>query len=68
MNKDGLTFFRCTLCHCVVSKWDVDAGGCPKCKGVRIMPSDLSWWEKLVQLVKHPKVWEWPADDLHTHD
>ena len=60
----GLTFYRCTLCHGVVSVWDIKKGGCHKCGGVRIMPSALSLWEKLVQIVKHPRVWEWPDGDF----
>ena len=50
------------LCGDVVSVWDIKQGGCQKCGGVRIRPSNLSLWEKLVQLCKHPKVWKW-ADE-----
>ena len=67
MNSEGLGFYRCTLCNGVVSRWDIDAGGCPKCGGRKIMPTDLSLWEKIVQIVKHPKVWNWP-DDLQPDD
>lgn len=55
-----VTFYRCLLCHRVVSQWDIEAHkGCPKCGGVRISPSDLSCWEKFVQIIKHPQVWKW---------
>lgn len=57
----GLPFFRCTLCRGVVSQWDIykDGHNCPKCGGARISPTNLSFWEKLVQIWKHPKVWTW---------
>lgn len=59
-SEKGLLFYRCTLCTKAVSKWDiVKHKGCPKCANPRIKPTNLSLLEKLVQLVKHPKVWEW---------
>ena len=61
----GLEFFRCQLCSTVVSVWNIrDNHGCPKCAGVRIMPTKLSVWENLVQLWKHPDVWNWPDAEL----
>lgn len=57
--KEGLQFYRCELCHGVVSRWDINTGGCQKCAGVRIRPTNLSLLEKLVQIVRHPKVWAW---------
>ena len=57
---DGTLFYRCVLCGSVVSKWDIDEHhGCKKCGNARIRPSDLSPWEKLVQILKHPRVWAW---------
>ena len=56
-----LTFFRCELCHRVVSPWDVQKGGCQVCGNNRIRPSNLSAWEKIVQVWKHPKIWKWGA-------
>jgi hypothetical protein len=58
MEKE-LTFYRCTLCRGVVSKWDINAGGCQHCGGTKISPTNLRWWEKIVQIVKHPAVWRW---------
>lgn len=58
--SEGLLFYRCVLCHSVVSKWDIDEHhGCRKCGSPRIRPSDLSLWEKLVQIVQHPAIWKW---------
>jgi hypothetical protein len=54
-----LVFYRCTLCAHVVSPWDLDKGGCQHCGGVRIKPTNLSLWEKLIQIIKHPRIWEW---------
>lgn len=56
----GLAFYRCVLCGHVVSVWDIKQHyGCPKCKNPRIKPSELSMWEKIVQIFKHPKFWKW---------
>ena len=61
----GMQFYRCILCGHVVSVWDIKAHhGCPKCKNPRIKPSELSFWEKIVELVKHPQFWKWHEDAL----
>jgi len=57
---EGVGFYRCVLCTTVVSPWDIkEKGRCPKCGQVRIRPTNLSLIEKLVQIIKHPKLWEW---------
>ena len=57
---DGVLFYRCELCKTVVSPWDIRQHfSCPKCGQVRVRQTNLSLWEKLVQIAKHPKVWEW---------
>lgn len=54
------SFYRCVLCGTVVSQWDIDEHrGCRKCGNSRIRPSNLSLWEKIVQILKHPKIWTW---------
>jgi hypothetical protein len=58
---EGLEFYRCKVCHGVVSSWDIDAGGCPACGGRRIAPTNLTLREKLVQIWRHPAVWRWRA-------
>lgn len=61
----GLTFYRCQLCAAVVSKWDIESGdGCPKCAGRKLVPSNLSLWEKVVQVWRHPMIWEWGDDPV----
>ena len=58
--SEGLMFYRCTLCTAVVSPWDLKIHqGCPKCRCPRIKPANLSWFEKCVQIGKHPNVWAW---------
>lgn len=53
-------FYRCTLCSGVVSEWDIKKGGeCPRCGNHRVKPSGLTLFEKLVQILKHPRIWEW---------
>ena len=53
-------FYRCVLCTNVVSEWDLKKHqACPKCGNPRIRPSNLSFFEKLVQVIKHPAVWKW---------
>lgn len=58
--KEGTAFYRCVLCNTVVSPWDINAGGCTNCASKKITPANLTLWEKLVQVVRHPKVWIWP--------
>lgn len=59
--SDGTMFYRCLLCTSVISPWDIrERHGCPKCAGTKMRPSNLSLWEKLVQLAKHPAIWKWP--------
>lgn len=59
-STEGLVFYRCVLCTRVVNKWQVESGEGCKCGGMKVKPTNLTWLEKLVQLVKHPKVWQWP--------
>jgi DNA-directed RNA polymerase subunit RPC12/RpoP len=57
---DGLPFYRCILCGGIVSVWDIKKSyGCPKCKGTRVKPTDMSFVEKMIQVIKHPAVWKW---------
>jgi DNA-directed RNA polymerase subunit RPC12/RpoP len=56
----GSPFYRCTMCRSVVSVWDIEQGGCGHCGSKRVLLANLSLWEKLVQIFKHPKVWQWP--------
>ena len=58
--SNGITFYRCVLCGKVVNLWDLYLiGHCPKCACPRVQPTNLSWWEKIVQIGKHPAVWRW---------
>jgi hypothetical protein len=61
MGSEGIPFYRCTLCRGVISLWDVytEPHTCPKCGGARMSPTNLSLWEKIVQVIKHPKLWRW---------
>jgi hypothetical protein len=57
---DGLVFYRCELCRGIISPWDLKKNeGCQKCGQRRVRLSNLTLFEKLVQLCKHPKFWEW---------
>jgi hypothetical protein len=59
-NKDALTFYRCSLCHRVVSLFDLQKyKSCGYCGNPKISPTNLTLWEKFMQICKHPKVWEW---------
>ena len=59
-DESALEFFRCHLCKRVVSLFDLrKEHACPHCGHARISPTNLTFWEKIVQIVKHPKVWEW---------
>lgn len=57
--KGRLVFFRCELCHRVVSEWDIKKGCCQHCSGSRIRPTELTFLEKIVQVIKHPNIWGW---------
>jgi DNA-directed RNA polymerase subunit RPC12/RpoP len=62
MENEGMQFYRCTLCNGVVSWWDIqEHHACKKCGNGKIKPSDLSFWEKLIQIIKHPAIWRWNA-------
>jgi len=57
---EAIKFYRCELCGSVVNKWEISSGaGCKKCGGLRIKPTNLTLWEKFVQICKHPAVWRW---------
>ena len=57
---DGVEFYRCKLCRRAVSPWDLkEHTACPYCGGAYFHPSNLTMVEKIQQIVKHPKVWEW---------
>lgn len=58
---EGLEFYRCKMCGTVVSDWDIyrEPHGCPKCGCTKMLVTNLSFIEKLIQVVKHPKVWRW---------
>lgn len=59
-DQHALQFYRCTLCHRVVSLFDLrEERGCKFCGCKKIAPTNLTLWEKLVQIIKHPKVWTW---------
>jgi DNA-directed RNA polymerase subunit RPC12/RpoP len=58
--SEGLIFYRCSVCHRVVSVWDIkEKHGCRYCGNHRLNPSSLTLKEKLIQICKHPKIWEW---------
>lgn len=55
-----IQFYRCELCHGVVAPWDVmERGGCPKCGGRRLRLTNLSFFEKVWQILRRPRVWRW---------
>jgi DNA-directed RNA polymerase subunit RPC12/RpoP len=57
---EEIKFFRCVLCTRVVSVWDIKTNhSCPKCGNNRIIETNLSGWEKIIQIIKHPLVWRW---------
>jgi DNA-directed RNA polymerase subunit RPC12/RpoP len=57
---EGLQFYRCVLCQGVVSPWDIrEIHECPKCAGRRMMPTNLTLIEKVIQVWKHPNIRGW---------
>lgn len=56
-------FFRCMGCGKVAAPWEIKKhGSCPQCAGGKFRPTNLSFWEKLVQIIKRPAVWKWGAE------
>ncbi len=54
-----LMFYRCE-CGGPVSVWNIQQHhGCPKCGGNKLRPTNLTFVEKIAQVLKHPKVWRW---------
>ena len=58
-SDDGMTFYRCYLCNKIISKWDLEANHECKCGHGKISPTNLTIWEKVVQVFKHPAIWKW---------
>lgn len=59
-DENALVFYRCSLCTRVISLFDLRKyRACPFCGHSKISPTNLTLWEKLIQIVKHPRVWEW---------
>ena len=57
---EGLEFYRCRTCHRVVNVWDLKKhNACPYCGGAHFQYTNLTMWEKVKEVVKHPKFWEW---------
>jgi len=57
---EGIAFYRCTRCHSIVSLWDIkESHGCGLCGGNQIVYTNLTFFEKIKQILKHPKVWRW---------
>jgi hypothetical protein len=54
-----LQFYRCDACHGIVSLWDIKQLGRCRCGQNKIRPTNLTLIEKIVQIVRHPKVWRW---------
>jgi hypothetical protein len=67
MSGKGLPFYRCVLCRGVISMWDIHTPPhqCPKCGNARMSPTNLTWWEAFVQIIKHPKVWTWHEENFN---
>ena len=63
MKMEEIKFYRCMLCAKAVNQQDINSGkGCPKCGGLRVKPANLRFFEKIGQIIKHPKVWRWGED------
>ena len=63
VDDHGMVFYRCYLCNKIINKWDIEKHrSCPKCGHSKISPTNLSLWEKTVQICKHPAIWKWSND------
>ncbi len=50
----GAAYYRCVTCRGLVTETDIALGGCQKCGGRKLVPTNLTIWEKICELVKHP--------------
>ena len=57
--SEGLQFYRCCTCQSIISRWDIKIGGCKKCSGNKLVATNLSFIEKIIQIIKHPMIWKW---------
>lgn len=57
---DEIQFYRCMLCGKIVGPSEIRNGeGCRKCGGRRVAPANLSFFEKIGQIIRHPFFWRW---------
>ena len=59
LEGEGLLFYRCYLCKGIISKWDIDEHHECRCGHTKLSPTNLTLWEKIVQIFKHPAIWKW---------
>ena len=59
-----LQFYRCVGCGSPVSDWDIKMKhGCPKCKNTKLKYAELTFKEKIQQIIKHPMIWRWGDEE-----
>jgi len=57
---EGVGFYRCMVCATVNSPWELKKlGSCRKCGATKVKATNLSFWEKVVQIVRRPMLWKW---------
>lgn len=53
----GIAYFRCYLCRRPISPDDLDTHhGCAHCGHHRVCPTSLTFWEKCMEIIRHPKI------------
>jgi hypothetical protein len=53
----GMSYFRCYLCRRPISPSDLDKHhGCAHCGHTRVSPTSLTWFEKVVEVCRHPGI------------
>lgn len=59
-SETGIMFYRCNLCGKALAPWVLSAArACPRCGHTRVRPTNLSWWEKTLMLMRYPRFWSW---------
>ncbi|MEJ2336567.1 MAG: hypothetical protein P8Y26_13195, partial [Gemmatimonadales bacterium] len=51
----GVGFYRCLVCGKVCAPWDLPKyHGCRKCGSVRLRTTNLSFFEKIIEIIRQP--------------
>jgi DNA-directed RNA polymerase subunit RPC12/RpoP len=54
---EGAAYFRCVLCGRPSAETTLqEHGECGYCGGKRMQPTDLTFFEKVIEIIRHPSI------------